>query len=303
MSGGPAPDVSVVIVSFNARDELLGCLRALGGERERILEIFVVDNASADGSARAVAEAHPDVRLIESPVNIGFSRANNLALRQARGRYALLLNGDARIEPDAVAVLARELDEKPRLGAVGPRTLNHDGSVQVSFGPDLTPWGEWAQRRLLRGLRRGNAAALAAAARRAARPCEPDWVSAACLMARLDALAAIGYFDEEFFLYEEDADLCRRLRLAGWRIGFTPAARAVHRLGVSMAQAPRLARIEYQKSHIRYYRKHNGPLLTLLLRCFLASAATLRLAASLGRSRAAERRLQAELLWLAIGNG
>jgi GT2 family glycosyltransferase len=120
------------------------------------------------------------------------------------------------------------------------------------------------------GVKAGRPEALQEVERLAASESEPAWVSGSCLLARRKALEDVGWFDEGFFLYEEDADLCLRLRHAGWRVAYTPSAEVVHRLGASMATAPALARAEYRKSHLRYYAKHNGWLATGLLRAWLA---------------------------------
>jgi GT2 family glycosyltransferase len=293
-------DVSAVVVSFNAREELLLCLRSLEAQPERLLEVLVVDNASSDGSAAAVREAFPRFRVLENPANLGFANANNRALREARGRYALVLNSDARLCPGALATLARYLDAHPQVALVGPRTRDAAGGIQVSFGPPLRPLDEWRQGRLVRGVKAGREWARREAERLAAVEREPFWVSGSCFLARLDALQAVGFFDEGFFLYEEDADLCLRLRQAGWHIVYTPEAEVVHRLGASMEQAPALARIEYQKSHLRYYAKHNGALLLALLRGYLALAAALRLGASVVTGGAEERGVQRAILRAAL---
>ncbi len=149
----------------------------------------------------------------------------------------LFLNPDAEVTPGrGRGPRSGVLDGRPDVGAAGPRTRSADGTIQVSTGPDLTLASEWAQRRLVRGVARRDQRALAEAEARHAREHEPDWVSGACLLARREALEAVGGFDERFFLYEEDADLCRRLRVAGWRVVFTPAAEVRHRLGHSMAR-------------------------------------------------------------------
>jgi hypothetical protein len=293
------PVVTAIVVSWNARDDLLRCLASLQAQPVP-LEAIVVDNASEDGSAAAVRAAFPDVRVIESAANEGFARANNRGLHVARGRYALILNPDAELRRGALQALVRHLDGHPRTGVVAPRTRSEDGSIQVSFGPDLSLSSERRQRRLVRGVKARNARALEEAEAMAGRPWEPDWVSGSCLLARREALDAVGGFDEGFFLYEEDADLCLRLRRAGWRIAFTPEAEVVHRLGRSMAQAPARARAEYHRSHLRYYRKHNGPLATLGLRAAIAAPALARLVSSLRPGEAARARREEARTALAI---
>jgi N-acetylglucosaminyl-diphospho-decaprenol L-rhamnosyltransferase len=301
MTAASEPRVSAVVVSFNTRAHLLRCLESLPAAALP-LETVVVDNASADGSADAVAARFPAVRLLRNAENVGFGRASNQGIALARAPYVLLLNSDAEVRPGAVEAMAALLDRRPRVGAVGPRTVGADGTVQVSFGPPLTPLGEWRQRRLVRGVRGRDPGALARAGALAAVEHEPAWLSASCLMARREALAEVGGFDEAFFLYEEDVDLCRRLAQTGWGLVFTPTAEVVHHLGRSMEQAAERARLEYHRSHLLYYRKHNGPLATALLRGWLAGAAAAAWAASWARpgaEGASARRRQADVLRLA----
>ena len=264
-----APAVAVVVVSFNAREALVACLDSLARDAGSRLETVVVDNASDDGSAVAAAERPDPPRVIANPDNVGFSRACNQGMRATTAPLVLFLNPDATVTKGAIGVLAGRLDDQPDVGAVGPLTRQPDGTVQVSTGPDLTLSGERRQRRLVLGVRDRAPEALRKAAAAHAHEHDADWVSGACLMARREALEAVGGFDEAFFLYEEDADLCRRLRAAGWRVVFTPAAEVRHELGRSMEQAPERARHEYHRSHLLYYRKHNGPLALGALRLLL----------------------------------
>lgn len=277
MSAAPAdpglPRVSAVVVSFNTRDDLMRCLDALLTQRGPRLEAIVVDNASSDGSADAVRANFPGVQVIANTTNLGFSKANNLGLRAARGEYALLLNSDCEVRAGALAALSTVLDTRPDVGLAGPRHVGTDLRAQISFGPALTPLAEWRQSRLVRGVEAGHADALRLAAALSQHEREPDWLSASCLLARRAALEAVGGFDESFFLYEEDVDLCLRIRQAGWRIVFTPAAEVVHHLGRSMAKAPGLARLEYHRSHLRLYAKHNPLAQRLALRAWLAGRA------------------------------
>ena len=188
----------------------------------------------------------------------------------------LFLNSDAEVTPGAIETLAGVLDARPDVGIVGPRTVGDDGRIQVSTGADLTPSSEWSQRRLVRGVREGRPERRARSGeppRRAST--SPFWVSGSCLLARRSALEAVGGFDEGFFLYEEDVDLCARVRAAGWRVVFTPAATVRHRLGRSMEKSAERARLEYHRSHLLYYRKHRGPLPATFLRLLLGARGAL----------------------------
>lgn len=265
--------VAVVVVSYEARDTLLASLAALREHAGLPVELVVVDNASRDGSAEAVRERHPEALVIANGDNAGFGRACNQGWRASRAPLVLFLNPDAEVAPGAVATLAALLDERPEIGAAGPRTRSADGTIQVSTGPDLGWIAEAGQRRLVRAVARRDPRALAQAELRHSLEHEPDWVSGSCLIARRAALEAVSGFDDRFFLYEEDADLCRRLRAAGWRVVYTPAAEVRHQLGRSMAKAPGRARLEYHRSHLLYYRKHNR---------FLSRAALVALLAGRG---------------------
>ncbi|HVO10322.1 MAG TPA: glycosyltransferase family 2 protein [Vicinamibacteria bacterium] len=288
-----ATTIDVVIVAYDSRDSVLEALRSLQAEDGPPVCVHVVDNASRDGTAAAVRSCFADARgvargftsthLVENPANLGFAAACNQGWRSGSEPLVLFLNPDAQLRPGALEALARVFAEGPRVGIAGPRTLNADGSVQVSAGPDLSPLRELEQRRLVRGVARRDPTALAAAEALHAHARDVDWVSGACLMARRSCLEAVGGFDEGFFLYEEDADLCRRAREAGWTVAFTPDAVAVHGLGRSMARSPRRARLEYHRSHLRYYDKHLGIGSRLALRAWLISRESARWLAGLLR--------------------
>lgn len=264
------PAVSAVLVSWNTRNELLDALASL--DRVALpLESIVVDNASSDGTADAVRVARPGVFLIANAENVGFARAANQGIRAARAPYVLLLNSDAAVQPGAVEALTAILDARPELAVVGPRTRHPDGTIQLSFGRDLGPVSEWRRRRLFLGVERREAGALVEAEKAAGVEHQPDWLSGSCWLARKGALEAVGLFDEGYFLFEEDADLCLRLRRAGWRLLFTPAVEVVHQRGKSAEQSEGRALREYHRSHLRYYTKHNGLASRGLLRALMAA--------------------------------
>lgn len=264
----PALQVAAVVVAWNSREDLPAALGSLQPVTLP-LEIVVVDNASEDGTAALVRRDFPAVRLVEAGANLGFAKASNLGWRATSAPLVLFLNPDAEVLPGAVEALCAVLERRPEVGIVGPATRNPDGTAQVSFGPDLTPWKEWRQRRLVRGVAARDPAVLREVEALCAREHEPDWVSGSCLMARRSLLERLSGFDEQFFLYEEDADLCLRARQAGTRVVFTPAARIVHRRGRSMERSGSRATLEYDRSHRLYYRKHGNPLSRVVLALWL----------------------------------
>jgi N-acetylglucosaminyl-diphospho-decaprenol L-rhamnosyltransferase len=296
-----APGLAVVVVSFEARETLLAGLDLLRTHVSLPFELVVVDNASSDGSADGARVRHPGALVVANPENVGFARACNQGWRATRAPLVLFLNPDAEVSTGAVEALVGLLEGRPDVGAAGPRTRGSDGSIQVSTGPDLAPVAELRQRRLVLGVARGEPRALAEAEAIHAREQEPGWVSGSCLLARRTALEEVGGFDERFFLYEEDADLCRRLREAGWRVVFTPAAEVKHHLGRSMSKAPRRARLEYHRSHLLYYRKHNGPLSRAALRVHLVARGCGQWLAAIASGDAEGRADAASLLQLSLG--
>jgi len=298
----PVPAVSVVIVSFNTQPELLRCLDSLAENVSLPLEVVVVDNASEDGTVEALRREQPRVQLIANRENVGFARACNQGLGAARAPFVLVLNSDTEVRPGAVEALVQALERHPDAALAGPRTLNSDGTLQASFGPPLTLLGEWRQRRLMSALRARRPEALQELEEtwRGAR--EPAWISGSCLLARRSALEEVGLFDEGFFLYEEDVDLCLRLKRAGWRLVLEPDAAVVHHVGRSTQKAPRLASLEYQRSHLRYYRKHNGRFQTVLLVAWLVASAACSWLVSVGPGRERrERRGEARDLMRLVG--
>ena len=258
--------LSVIIVNFNAGGALAHTLRSLDiGLAEFDWHAVVVDNASTDGSDRAAESAGPRVRLIRQDRNVGFARGMNAGLAATAAPLALLLNPDCSLRPGAVAVLERTLDLHRDTGVAGPRILNPDGSIQESArgDPNLLT-GLFGRTTLLSravpnlGVVRRNLAARRAVDE-GVESAIVDWISGACMLARREALAAVGGFDERYFLYWEDADLCRRLRGAGWTARYVPAAAVVHRVGGSSHTVPHLAIRAFHESAYRYYVTHVVP--------------------------------------------
>jgi N-acetylglucosaminyl-diphospho-decaprenol L-rhamnosyltransferase len=256
------PDASVVIVNWNGGDLLA---RALGSVRESapavVVELVLVDNASTDDSVTQ-ARAGGGVTVIRNPENLGFARASNQGIRESRGRHVVLLNPDAELLPGALETLVGYMDREPRVGAAGPALLNPDGSLQPSGWPFPQLPALLAIHPALRWLARDEAPRNG---RDRERPADVDEVSGACMILRRAALDGIGLFDERFFLYFEDVDLCLRLRRAGWRVAHVPAARVVHHWRSRTDPSPD-AQLHHLRSKLRYVRKHFGPLACLALR-------------------------------------
>lgn len=238
---GPPTAISVIVISFNTADLIGPCLASVREQRDVATEIVVVDNASEDGSATHVGREHPDVRLMANRENRGFAAANNQALRCCRGRYVLFLNPDARLVPGALNIALSWMEAHPSVGLAGLCIANPDGTPQesVSFAYP----GERHTRGEVAGL-----------------PGRIACVLGAAMIARASCLAAVGGFDEGFFLYGEDQDLCLRLRRQGFEIGFVPEAVAIHVGGQSergTATQERWAR--KLRAEEQFYRRHYRP--------------------------------------------
>ena len=260
-----APAVTAIIVNFNAGDELRAALASVASELTgRAWEGVVVDNASQDGSGAIAHEFAPAVTLIANAANVGFGRAVNQALARAQAPFVLIMNPDCRLRPGALTALEDELRRRPRCALVGPRILDPDGSVQGSArgDPDMLTgvFGRSAAlRRLLPGLAVSRRNVVDATVTAEGPSVVVDWLSGACVLAKREALAEVGGFDERYFLYWEDADLCRRLRARGHHVRYVPAATAVHRVGHSSRTARGPSVRAFHESAYLYYATHVAP--------------------------------------------
>lgn len=251
------PDVDVIIVSHNTRDDLVACLTSIHAAWPASLRgITVVDNASTDDSLQEASRRWPRIITIALDRNAGFGAANNVALRQSTATFVLFLNADTLVSLGAIDTLRERLIARGAVAA-GPKLVDAQGRPELSFGAMLTPWVEYRQRRLVLAADRGDEGARRRIARLVSEERDVDWVSGACLLARRDAVTSAGGFDERFFLYEEDVDLCATLRARGGRILFTPQAQVTHLRGRSMQTRPSgAARADYDASHLAFYAKH-----------------------------------------------
>jgi len=294
-------DLAVIVVSWNVRDLLRRCLESLKASQQieflpslsathpseshkqqptiyRAV-VVVVDNASSDGSAEMVRRDFPWVHLIASGQNLGFTTANNLAIRQLTTQvfpsYFLFLNPDTEVAPDALRLMLDYMTRHPEVGLLGPKLLNPDGTVQSSrrrfptlatafVESTVIQWRLWKDSPLLKRyyvLDRSDDETQ-----------EVDWVTGACFMVRREALENVGLMDEGFFMYSEELDWCRRMKEQGWKVVYLSAARVVHYGAQSSEQVKPFQHIQFQRSKIRYFRKYHGPLIAWALRLFLLAS-------------------------------
>lgn len=258
-------EFSAIIVNYNDRAHLEDCLTSLKASAQGLnLEILVVDNNSQDGSPEFIEKKFPEARLIRNKENRGFSKANNQAIRESGGDFILFLNTDTVLCEDAIKQLLEEMRADPRVGALGPALLREPGVFQVSFGRKVDFFSEVLQKCLLNPYYR-------IMLKRRPKKRDVGWLSGACLLTRRNILNEVGLFDENFFLYFEDIDLCFRIKKSGWKLAYFPQAKVFHRGGVTTAPLKFSSRMEYRKSQLYFYQKHNSKISLFLLRLYLWS--------------------------------
>lgn len=258
-----APDVSVVIVTYECRAFVGRCLAAIPAAAAGCsYEVIVADNQSSDGVVQMLREHHPDIRVIEMGSNTGFARANNRAIASARGRMILLLNPDTTPAVASIARLSKFLERNPTAGVVAPRLLNPDLTDQATarsfptaaaavFGrrsalSKLFPGNKWSRRYL------------AGRSVRSSEPFQVDWVSGAAMMVSREVIDRVGGLDEGFFMHWEDADWCHRIKDAGYAVYCLPAAHIVHAEGGSRRGWPPRQLWAFHRGAYRYYAKHHA---------------------------------------------
>lgn len=255
------PSLSICIVAFRARQYLEACLRSISASTPpQSPEIIVVDQNSQDGTVEMLRERHPEARLLQTPRNEGFSRPMNRAMRVARGQFVVLLNPDTVVHPGAFETLLHFLEAHPEAGIVGPKVLNPDGTLQLPCRRgDPRPWAvisyftglaklfptrPFFNRYLLTHLDENQTHPV-------------DGVSGSCMVIRREVIDQIGYLDETFFAYQEDADYCLRARRAGWKVYYHPEAQITHFGGQGGSRVqPYRSILAWHQSYYLLYRKH-----------------------------------------------
>ncbi len=269
-----------IVVNYEAGPLLTACVTSLLADRSAgDADVVVVDNGSTDGSTRELQAAHPEVRVIVPGSNLGYGGGANRGIAVTQAPVVLACNPDTRVDPDAAAAALARFDTEADLGALGPMVMEEDGSVYPSARrvPSLV---DSVGHAVLGGLWRSNPFTgryrELDADPRVAR--DVDWVSGAAMWLRREALDSVGGFDDAYFMYVEDVDLCWRLRGAGWRVAYEPSARVVHRGGVSTARHPYKMIVRHHRSWLRFARKRYRGARRMLLApaaAFLALRATI----------------------------
>jgi GT2 family glycosyltransferase len=266
-----APLLSYCVVNTNGRDYLLACLAAIEAvhppDVER--EVLVLDNASEDGSAEAVRALGGEIRLIALEQRTGKAENDSTLMREAQGRYCLLLNEDSELRPGAVEALLAVMEREPKAAAATPQLLGSNGRpVPCAWhfpGVGTALAGALFLHRRLTVQSRGNVVR------------SVDWAQSSALMVRRETAAAVGYMDPEFFVYYDECDFARRLREAGRHSLYVPAAEAVHHDQLSTDLAKGLPRIvEFHRNRDLYMRKHHGRMAALMVRVLTAWSYALR---------------------------
>lgn len=301
---GGLTDLSVIIVNWKTKDELRACLRGILEDNRSSMELIVVDNASRDGSVEMLKHEFPSVRVIENEANYGFAKAANIGIRTSGGRYILLLNPDTEVQPHALSSLIRFADDNPRIGIIGPKILNPNGTLQYScrrfptigaaiFRNTLlgrlfprNPYTrdylmvEWDHRDIM----------------------DVDWVSGAAMLIRRRMLEEIGLLDEKFYMYCEDVDLAYRAWQNGWRVTYYPHVHVSHVIGRSSDRCPNRMIVQFHKSMYRLYCKHQArsvisPFRFFVLMGLMVRGGTIILRNYLNHARSLMKRKIPRLTW------
>lgn len=258
------PEISIIIVNFNGKTYLESCLSSLKKNIRKIdFETIVIDNNSIDGSPEFISENFPWIQFIRNNENFGYSKANNQGINEARGRFILFLNPDTQILPGSIDMILEEMKASPSVGAVGPALVSGKNRYQVSFGKKISFANEFLQKCVLNPYFRKKL-------KRMQHKYEVGWLSGACLLTRRSVLEETGFFDENFFLYFEDIDLCRRIKKTDRRIIFFPRAKVFHIEGATTCLQSLSSLYYYRQSQIYFYRKHTSKISIFLLRVYLS---------------------------------
>lgn len=285
-------DLSIAIVSYNTKEVLLDCLRSVHAHTTAItFEVIVVDNDSKDGTVAALQDVYPAMRIVANTDNRGFAKAVNQALAVSRGRHMLLLNSDTIVRDQALATMVAYLDDHPDVGAVSCKQWTGDGHLNQTCFPFPSIRDHLFYSALFQRIAPTMQAAAAATHEvDCTQSQDVDWANGACLMIRRSLLRQVGGLDEEFFMYFEDVDLCRRLRQKGYRVRHVAEAAIVHFIGRSSGRDRERLQLVWEFSRIHYIEKHFSPVKRWLMKGWIAGGIGWRLVQSMWWMPTAQRR-------------
>ena len=311
-------DLSIIIVSWNVAALLEQCLKSIQASLaapsaypQPKTEVIVVDSASRDDTVACTQEHFPWVTVLAQTENVGFTRGNNIGLEAAQGRYLFLLNPDTEIVGDALARLVVYMNANPKVGVIGPHTLNTDGTTQSSRRRFLTPGLAFFESTWLQGYAPKEwldnfyvTQALDTAV------LDVDWVQGSAIMVRRDVYTQIGGLDTGYVMYSEEMDWCKRAKSEGWSIVYYGQAQIIHHGGKSTEQAGANKHIYFQESKLRYLRKYHGYPIALIMRMFLLLSYVSQIALegvktiiSPKRTMRPERLQRIQLYWRVLRSG
>lgn len=262
--------LSIILVNYNGSKFLYNCLRSIEAFFNSYnYEVIIVDNFSTDNSIQIIKDNFPSFQLICSQTNLGFGKANNLAFRVSKGSYLLFLNTDTLLSENTPQMLLKYLQSNPNIGAVSPKIIFEDGRYQLSCGnlPNLIieildkfkyALDNYYHFMLSKFYDRQYSTER-----------EVGWLTGACLMMRRDVFEQIGGFDENFFMYFEDKDICKRVKELGYKVVYYPQTTIIHLLGGSSHGIKKSVNTYYRSSQLYYYQKHLGKVQTFLLKLYL----------------------------------
>ncbi|MBD2526609.1 glycosyltransferase family 2 protein [Nostoc sp. FACHB-133] len=260
--------VSIILVNYNGADVLINCLNSL----EKFIpkdncEIILVDNNSQDNSIDIVDNKFPEIKLIKLPRNVGFGAGNNAGAKVAKGEFLLLLNTDTILTNNILPHLIELMSGNQDVGVIGTKLLFPDGSFQISFSPEIGIRGEFQAQKIHKYAENKNAFNIIEQDFQDIK--EVDIVVGAAFFIRANLFNLLDGFDEKFFMYFEDSDLCQRVRNEGYKIIYTPHISLIHLRGHSVKKISNKMSVEYRRSQIYYYHKHRPMWEILTLRVYL----------------------------------
>jgi N-acetylglucosaminyl-diphospho-decaprenol L-rhamnosyltransferase len=261
---------SIILVNYNGSRFLDGCLKSI----ELLIdssncEVIIVDNFSIDDSITVIKDTLPSAKLICSSNNLGFGKANNLAVKHSQGEYLLFLNTDTLLTENTPKILSDYLIQHQDVGIIGPRINFEDGSYQLSCGklPSLTV--EFIDKIRYGIDKKWHHTCSNFYSKQYSAVKEVGWLTGACLMIRRDVFTQLGGFDESFFMYFEDKDICNRADEAGWKVLYYPKTSLIHLLGGSSQNISKSINTYYRDSQLYYYQKHFGKFQAAILNLYL----------------------------------